>query len=143
MQSHIENSEQKYYVNKGIMDKSFFNEYIRNHIQKNLLKKCDQILEDYEYIEYHSIGIKSEMVACYSELWFLDINLEHICKDKNVLLPVFIKDINTSSYYSLSRCSLNDDEIDNENYKTINEILNWCPMSCRNQIRNILTNSFQ
>jgi hypothetical protein len=100
------------------------------------------MLEDYELIEYYSIGCKSNRVACYSELWFLDINMDNICKEKGVLLPVYIPDINTSSPYSLAKCyynqDYNDDNQDEDNYKTIYEILKWCPKSCRNQINRIL-----
>ena len=126
----------KYYLNKGSIDKSFFDDFIRSHVQKNLQNRCDKMLEDYELIEYYSIGCKSDRVACYSELWFLDINMDNICKEKGVLLPIYIQDINTSSPYSLARY---DDNQDDDNYKTIDEILKWCPKSCRSQINRILT----
>ena len=132
----------KYYLNKGSIDKSFFDDFIRSNVQKNLQKKCDKMLEDNELIEYYSIGCKSDRVACYSELWFLDINMDNICKEKGVLLPIYISDINTSSPYSLARCYYNqdyDDNQDDDNYKTIDEILKWCPKSCRSQINRILT----
>ncbi len=130
-----------FYINKGSIDKSFFDDFIRSHVQKNLQKKCDKILEDYELIEFYSIGCKSDKVACYSELWFLDINMDNICKEKGVLLPIYIPDINTSSPYSLARCYYdNEDDNQNEdNYKTIEEILKWCPKSCKNQIYRILS----
>ncbi len=143
MEEHQENDNKynnQFYINEGSIDKSFFDDFIRSHVQKNLQKKCDKILEDYELIEYYSIGCKSDRVACYSELWFLDINMDNICKEKGVLLPVYISDINTSSPYSLARCyydSDNQDE-DEDNYKTIEEILKWCPKSCRSQINRIL-----
>ena len=126
-------------INKGSIDKSFFDDFIRSHVQKNLQKNCDKILEDYEFIEYYSVGCKSDRVACYSELWFLDINMDNICKEKGVFLPIYIPNINTSSPYSLSRCNYNDDNQDVDNYKTIDEILNLCPTSCRNRVNIILT----
>jgi hypothetical protein len=148
MEEQLENHNKynnQFYINKGCIDKSFFDDFIRSHVQKNLLKKCDKILEDYELIEYYSIGCKSDRVACYSELWFLDINMDDICKEKGVLLPIYIPDINTSSPYSLARCYYNQDYDDDNNqdkqdsdYKTIEEILKWCPKSCRSQINRIL-----
>ena len=137
METQTQNN--KYYLNKGNIDKSFFDEYIKDHVQKNLHNKCNNILNNYEFIEYYSIGLKSNRVACYSELWFLDINL----KD-NKLLPVYIENINTSSCYSLCRCnqtegSDNDDE-DEDDYKTLEEILEMCPVSIIPQINKILHN---
>jgi hypothetical protein len=145
MEEQLENDNKnnlRFYIKKGSIDKSFFDDFIRSHVQKNLLKKCDKILEDYEFIEYYSIGCKSDRVACYSELWFLDINMDDICKEKSILLPIYIPDINTSSSYSLARC-YNDEDYDNQdidNYKTIDDILKWCPKSCKNQIYRILNN---
>jgi hypothetical protein len=123
----------KYYLNKGSMDKTFFNEYIRNNVQKNLQKKCDKILEDFEFIEYYTIGLKSDRVACYNELWFLDINLAD-----NKYLPVLIENINTSSCYSLSRCSMDVDYDEDNNYKTLDEILELCHTSVISQVANII-----
>jgi hypothetical protein len=143
MEEQLENDNKynlRFNINKGSIDKSFFDDFIRSHVQKNLQKRCDKMLEDNELIEYYSIGCKSERVACYSELWFFDINMDNICKEKGVLLPIYIQDINTSSPYSLARCYYNqDDDDDVDNYKTIDEILKWCPKSCRNQINIILT----
>ena len=49
-----------YNLNQGSMDKSFFNEYIREYVIKNcsklLLKKCDKILEDYDFIGLLSLS---------------------------------------------------------------------------------------
>ncbi len=133
--------EQKtFYVNQEIINKSFFNDFIKHHIQKNILSICNKILDEYDFIECYSISFSSDKIACYNELLFLDVNLETICKDKNVLLPVYITDINTSSYYALAKCynQNDDDNQDFDNYKTIDEILDWCPKSCRNKINNIL-----
>ena len=86
-----QNQNNKYYTNHGSMDKDFFTEYIRSYIQKNLQHRCDKILDDYKYIEYYSIGLKSNRVASYSELWFLDINLSD-----NNFLPVYMTHILSS-----------------------------------------------
>ncbi len=123
----------KYCFNFGSMDKDFFDNYIKDHIQKNLHIKCNNILDNEGFIEYYSIGIDSDRIACYSELWLLDINL-----DAGLYLPVFIENINTSSCYALSRCNMDND--DDDNFKSIDEILNMCPKSCREQINNILHN---
>ena len=143
MEEQLENDNKynlRFNINKGSIDKSFFDDFIRSHVQKNLQKKCDKMLEDNELIEFYSIGCKSERVACYSELWFFDINMDNICKEKGVLLPIYISDINTSSPYSLARCYYNDNQ-DYDNYKTIDEILKWCPKSCRSQINRILNDT--
>jgi hypothetical protein len=141
-----QNQDNKYYINQGSMDKDFFTEYIREHIQTNLQKKCDKILEEIDFIEYYSIGLKSDRIACYSELWFIDI----INLSNNKYLPVFIQDINTSSPYALSRCNMidneeeeeknteDDTEGENNNYKTLEEVLELCPSSVSIQISNIL-----
>ncbi len=131
MESQIEN---KFYVNKGLLNKEFFCEYIRDNVQTNLQKYCDKILNDFEFIEYYSIGCKSNRQACYSELWFLDINMD------DILLPVYIEHINTSSSYALSRCNMDEDNEDN-NYKSLDEILNWCPNYHKSQINKILIDS--
>jgi hypothetical protein len=146
MESLVQENENniRFNINKGLMNRTFFNEYIKEFVQDNLLNMCNKTLDDYDFIDYYSIGIKSDRVACYSELWFLDIDMDTVFKDKNLLLPVFIKDINTSSYYSLSRCNMDYDEDDDDtesNYKTIEDILKWCPKSCKSQINKILTES--
>jgi hypothetical protein len=127
-----ETQDNTYNLNQGSMDKIFFDEYIRIKCNKNLQKKCNKILEDYDFIEYYSLGLKSDRIACYSELWFLDINL-----NDNKLLPIFIENINTSSCYSLARCSMDNDD---DNYKTIDEILELCPLDIKTKIYNILHN---
>jgi hypothetical protein len=125
-----------YNLNQGLMDKLFFDNYISVRISSGCKKKCDKILEDNDFIEYYSIGIKSDRIdynsieLYYNELWFLDINL-----NDNKYLPVFIENINTSSYYSLSRCSMDNDD---DNYKTIDEILELCPVSSIPNIKNII-----
>lgn len=129
----------KYCLNYSSMDKAFFDTYIKHHIItfgcKNLHEKCENILEDDGIIECYSVSVNSELVACYSELWFLDINL-----GSGLYLPVFISDINTSSYYALSRCNMdNDDDTDFDNFKSIDELVEMCPKSCRGQINKILT----
>lgn len=132
----MDSQNNKYYLNEGSMTKSFFDDYIKHHINKgNNLQKCEKILEDYEFIEYYSIGLKSDRVACYSELWFLDINL-----NDNKCLPILIEDINTSSYYSLSRCDMDIDYDEDNNYKTLEEILDLCPVSVIPNIKKLLHN---
>jgi hypothetical protein len=127
----------KYYLSYSSIDKDFFDTYIKHHIQKNLHKKCMNILDNEEFIECYSVGIKSERVACYSELWFLDINLK-----PGLYLPVFISDINTSSCYALYRCNMDNDNesINEDNYKSINELVDMCPKSTKELVNKILNN---
>ncbi len=120
----------KYNLNFGCIAKEFYTEYINNYVQKNLQSKCNKILEEYDYIEYYSIGLNSDKNCCYSELWLLDISNN----TNDYYLPVYISDINTSSCYSLAKCYLEYEEIE----KPLDEILEMCPKSTRQQIRNIL-----
>ena len=128
----------KFYLNFSFINKNFFDNYIKDHVQKNLQKRCDKILEDYEFIECYSIGLKSECIACYNELWLLDINMDEISKEKGMYLPIFIENINTSSCYALERCSMDNNSINEENYKSLDELLIMCPKSCRSQLSKIL-----
>ncbi len=124
-----------YLLNNCSMDKNFFDNYVKQYVQKNLHKKCNNILDNDGIIECYSIGIESNRIACYSELFLLDINL-----NDGLYLPVFIKDINTSSYYALSRCNMDCDNEDNDLEVDINKIIDMCPKSTREQVNNILHN---
>ncbi len=126
----------QFYLNSASIDKDFFDNYIKDHVQKNLHNRFDKIFENNDFIEGYSVGVKSNRVACYSELWLLDIDI----KEKGTLLPIFIEDINTSSYYSLARCNMVDDNesINEYYYKSLEELVNMCPKSCRSQLKKIL-----
>ncbi len=123
-----------YILTAGVIDETFYKDFIVHHIQKNLQAKCNKIINDSEFIECYSIGIKSDRQCSYSELWLLDINLN--INNKNYYLPIFIEDINTSSEYAMSRSYLDNDE---EVSKSLDEILNMCPESTRSQLKNILS----
>ena len=57
-----QNQDNKYYINQGSMNKDFFTEYIRDHVQTNLQKKCDKILEEIDFIEYEPNVVKQAIL---------------------------------------------------------------------------------
>lgn len=124
---------ENYILTAGVIDETFFKDFILHNIQKNLQAKCNKIISDYGFIECYSIGVKSSRDCYYSELWLLDINLN--TNNNNYYLPIFIQNINTSSEYAMSKCYLDNDE---EVSKSLDEILNMCPESTRKGLRNIL-----
>ncbi len=121
----------QYILNSLVMDETFYKEFIRHNIQKNLQSKCDKIINDYGFIECYSLGLDSDRQCCYSELWLIDIHQDI----HNYYLPVFIEHINTSSEYALSKCYLDNDE---EVSLSLEEILEICPKSTRMAVENIL-----
>ena len=109
----------QYILNSLVMDETFYKDFIRDNIQKNLQSKCDKIINDYGFIECYSIGLDSDRQCCYSELWLIDYH-----NVNNYYLPVFIEHINTSSEYAFSKCYLDNDE---EVSKSLEQILEICP----------------
>ncbi len=119
-----------FYINQGIMDKSFFDSFIRHNIySKKLLQTCNKIFELDEFIEYYTICLDNNLQCHYNELWLLDI-----C-DNYKYFPVYIQNINTSSGYAASRCGMDREE---DYYMTLDEIIKICPDSTHTFLNKLL-----
>jgi hypothetical protein len=130
-------SNHKIYLDQGNLDKKFYYDYIRQHIQERFQIICDKIfINEENFIEYYSTSINNNMLCYYNELWFLDIG--DVFKENGIYLPVYIENINTSSYYSLAKSYINTD--DEQIYKTYDELINMCPKTIQSQVSNILHN---
>lgn len=102
---------------KGIFDKKTYNDFIKCYLTTKENYLVDAMFNSNDdYINYISIGLKSEAFCCYDELLLLEINNLEIC-----YLPVIIPNINTSSPYSLMRCYTDDDSED-EYQMTLGEL---------------------
>jgi hypothetical protein len=104
------------YVAEGIMNKSFYETYIKENMTKKGQSLMDEIFgeEDAEecenFVEYRvcSWGNSYDGVCEYSEMWFLDCETE-----AGFYYPVAVSNINTSSGYAMCRCGM-DRDADNE-----------------------------
>jgi hypothetical protein len=118
------------YVAEGIMNKSFYETYIKENMTKKGQSLMDEIFgeEDAEecenFVEYRvcSWGNSYDGVCEYSEMWFLDCETE-----AGFYYPVAVSNINTSSGYAMCRCGMDRDaeteEEEQELMKTDEEIL--------------------
>jgi len=119
------------YVAEGIMDKRFYETYLREHMSSKGKEYMDRLYgeEDVEtnenFVEYRVCGWKNprDGVAEYSELWLLDC--EPVCL--GTYYPVVVGEINTSSGYAMCRCGMDRDaeneEEEQERMKTDQEIM--------------------
>lgn len=121
-----------YYVH-GRFNDELYNEYIKKHLTTKGNDLINNILNLYEqedrYINYISIGLKSDRPCSYSELLLLELNNE-----ESTYIPVFILHINTSSPYSLMRSYTDNDDSDN------NESESECKMNLHSLKKLIMKN---
>jgi hypothetical protein len=136
--------DNKIFINKGIIDYRFYNEFIKYHLPKNIkniIKEMWLKLEDEEkHIEFFSISLKSELQCCYNQLLFLDCCLD----EYNLYYVVYIRNINTSSAYALASCYIYDEEDEEDNnYLTIDEVLELvCKYNNKDEINKLLQENY-
>lgn len=98
-----------YYINSGCMERSFFDEYLKDNATRPVLQKIiDYWTDEEECLEYKVFGLDNpndRKKLEYSECWLLDY--------KDGYLPLIVCGINTSSCYSMCRCSM-DRELDDD-----------------------------
>jgi len=118
--------DKKFYCENGRLPYSFFTEYIKDYMHNYVLKKLDKIWKDLDvndiFIDYKLVSLPGHKDYMYSHLWLLDLDLEEIC---GTYYAVLIQNINTSSPYSMVKCSFDIDEDENDvnSNLTINEIV--------------------
>lgn len=101
-------------------ESDFFNQYLKD----NMLIKCyDVMMKNINFnkeviIDYILFTFPGNREYEYSEFWLLNID-----SNNNKYFPVYISNINTSSYHALSCCSL-DHNCDDNNLMNINNIKN-------------------
>ena len=116
----------KIYCENGRMPHSFFITYIKDYIPSYIMKELSNswINIDYNdiFIEYKLISLQGDTNYNYTHLWLLDLELHEIY---GTYFAVLITNINTSSTYSMVRCSFDIDEPyeDQDKYLTIREIV--------------------
>ena len=105
--------ETKVYYTKGRFNEELYNEYIKQHLTTKSNDMINTILNSNEiedrYINYISIGLKSDRPCSYSELLLLELD-----NNDSTYIPAIISNINTSSPYALMR-TYTDDEDDENN----------------------------
>jgi len=100
-------------------ESDFFNQYLKD----NMHTKCyDVMMKNINFnkeviIDYILFTFPGNREYEYSEFWLLNIDSE------NKYFPVYIPNINTSSYHALSLCSL-DHNCDENNFMNKNNIKN-------------------
>jgi hypothetical protein len=130
------------YVEEGIMDKRFYENFIRDNMSEKGQRLMDEIFgeEDADecenFVEYRvcSWGNPKDHICEYSELWFLDCETE-----AGYYYPVIVGEINTSSSYAGSRCGMGRDaEEDPDIMLTDEEIVALVKPRNHDKIRQIL-----
>jgi hypothetical protein len=108
MQTNYDFNMKKHCVNTGLLSKNFYEDYLKYYTHSFAQKKLSKFWNEYpdEFIEYKVIGFRGPKKYLYNELWLLDI----LDNEPNKYFPVYITNINTSSNYSLSRTSMNEEE---------------------------------
>jgi hypothetical protein len=124
-----------FYLTRGVMEKSFYENYIKAELSKTTQKKFEALLkdEDEDYIEYYRVSISNpdDRAWEFSSLWFFDIGL------KKGYMPVYITGVNTSSGLAMELCGMDSD--DEEEERTLEELLDYCPIEkAKETIRQIL-----
>jgi hypothetical protein len=128
--------EPKFYLANGCIGKDFYKRHIKDEVTKATQKKFEALLkdEDEDFIEYYRVGISNpdDRAAEFSSLWFFDINLE------KGYMPVFKTGVNTSSCLALEMCGIDrDDEDDEDNGRTLEELLDYAPNGSEKSKENI------
>ena len=121
-------SQNKWYVTYGIINKEFYENFIKDKVTKNLQKKFEELLEDEDddFIEYFRVAVENpeDRAWEYSTLWFFDLNLE------KGYLPVYIAGVNSKSIFAMSCCGMDRDDDDEEsehNTFTLEKLLEYAP----------------
>ncbi len=104
------------------MGKSFYETHIKKEIfSKTTQKKFEAMYkdEDEDYIEYYRVCISNpdDCPWQFSSLWFFDMGFE------NGYFPIFVTGVNTSSYFAMELCGMERDEYEEENERTLEELL--------------------
>jgi len=120
-------------IDRGVIDKRFYERYIKERISnKTVQKKFETLLqdEDEDFIEYCRVGISNpdDTAWQFSSLWFFDIGLKKGC------MPILLLGINTSSCLAMELCGMDNDE---EEYKTLDELMDYVPNCSEKQKDNI------
>ena len=124
--NEISTEDKKIYCENGRMPHSFFTTYIKDYIPKNIIKQLYILWENIDdtdiFIDYKLISLPGDAKYNYTHLWLLDLELAVIA---GTYYAVLITNINTSSSYSLVRCSFDIDEPyeDEDKYLNICEIV--------------------
>jgi hypothetical protein len=108
----------KYYLNSGLVDRDFYNNFIRNDInQPDRLLFETALVPSEDCIEFYRIEIKNPNDRPYemSSLWFFDIGL-------NGHYPLAKLGVNTSSALSLTMCGV-DRDVEEEEWLTEEEVI--------------------
>ena len=103
--------------NSGKFSEDVYKEYIKIYLstkENNLAEIMLNSSED-KYIEYISIGLKSELSCCFNQLLLLKIyEMEYS------YLPIFINNINTSSPFALMMLNTYDEDEDEKGITLLN-----------------------
>jgi hypothetical protein len=104
------------YVEEGVIDKQFYETYLREHMSEKGQSKMDGLFNDEEYpeefVEYRvcSWGNPKDHINEYSELWFLDCEgMGEDDAEAGKYYPLVVGEINTSSYYAMCRSGMGRD----------------------------------
>lgn len=137
------------YMRSGMIDQSFYTNYIYDELSFRGRNLMNETLEKNDFIEYNVFSISNNKLpqCTYSEFWLFDCfpATEYY---NGYYYPVFIKSINTSSGYAMSRCHMDnedndeDNDSDNDNSKSLSDILYMIPASMRDKAHYLLKDYF-
>ena len=133
----------KIYCENGRMPHSFFITYIKDYIPSYIMKKLSNswinidIDTDDKFIDYKLISLAGHTDYTYTNLWLLDLEISDIV---GTYYAILIQNINTSSPYSMVKCSFDiDEEDEDDNYLTINQIVDMvCKYNNKEKIKELL-----
>jgi len=129
----------KLYLSESVLVKEDFNQFLRSNAVQEVINFFENINED-EYIYSYTLSFPGEREWLYDEFWFIPNN-------EGKYLPVLVTDINSSSGYSMWRCSNrcneddeNEDE-DEENSRNPKkeDLLEMVPIQYRKSLNRLLT----
>lgn len=123
-----------FYPSSVSIDKSGYNEYIRQNAPKKLDKIIDTIDDD-EAIYGFTIGLPNSHVCCYDQLWLIDAGDQYI--------PVLIQGINTSSGMAMWSCGIYPDEDEEDQTEwSLDDLINFVGEGWRNGLRKVMEKEY-
>lgn len=95
------NGQRNFYIRSATIRREDFDYAIKEHSPKEL-KKWVASLDDEDYIEIQTIGLKNEKAWLYDELYLVECCIDGVWGN----IPVVNTDINTSSGIALWSCNI-------------------------------------
>ena len=128
----LECDKNMYYPTSFFIDKSGYNEYIRNRAPEQLNEVIDELDEE-DVIDGCRIVLPNNCAWLYDCLWLFDAG--------NEIIPVLIQNINSKSGMAAWSCGINVEE-EEEIEWSLDELINYVGENWRNGLRNIMQQNY-